>query len=71
MTLNGVGSRTRLVLPAGGPRREPTSRARTGGRGPTERGAASRGGWVHQGGRARRVPRAPTAAGAAPRPRSP
>lgn len=27
MTLNGVGSRTRLGLPAGGPRREPLSRA--------------------------------------------
>lgn len=72
MTLNGVGSRTRLGLPAGGPRRKPRSRAhqppRDGARGRLQRSSGGR--CVHQGGRAPQDPRASTVPAAAPRPRS-
>lgn len=72
MTPNGVGSRTRLRLPAGEPRRRPVSRAHRCG--PTERGAALqpsalRGHWAH-GTVAFAATRASSAAAEAGRPRS-
>lgn len=50
MTLNGVGSRTRLGLPAGGPRREPLSGARRPLPDGAKRGAAAAS-WVAAGAR--------------------